>query len=920
MDAKRWNAVKTLFGELIKLPPDERIARAHERAGQSGFDQAMLAELVDLLACDDPTLTVAERDARFDLGSAMPDLVQIAGEEVARSNRDARLGSLIGCWRLLSLLGSGGMGAVYLVERSDQDFHQYGALKLIQPGSGGSQAGERFRSERRILATLEHPGIARLLDGGESEDGDPYIVMEYVEGQRIDRYADTQDLGLEQRLALFLEVCEAVTAAHRQLIVHRDLKPSNILVDATGRPRLLDFGIAKLVEPGIHAATTSTRVFTPEYAAPEQVRGEPVTTSVDVYALGLLLFQLLTGTRPWARTASTPFAYEQAILNQTPTQPSRALDEPGAQRTAAAMGLSVARLGLKLKGDLDEIVLKALRKEPEARYRSVEALAEDVRNYLERRPVLARRGSRRYRLGRFVARHRLPLALTTALLGVLLTGLVALALQAQQVRAERDQAIVERERADAMVAFQREIFRQANPNRHQGQEPTASELLDIGERLIDQRDDLPRATRAALLYEMANSRFDLAGFDAAAGMADRARELYFLEGDINGVWLSGILSAKSAFNVGRPADAEAILVSLEAGDWAGQVAAGTRAEALYLRGLIHGNRGERERAVALLRESAALFATTGEGFQRHVIKALRPAAFYLGSDGRHEEAMQLFADLQALVGSGPLEPVIAHAMASAETLLHQLARRWAEAREPAERQLRLAEEIFGPDSDDASFAYAQMGAITMASGDYQASRDWYQRTYEIRRQTSGPTSTGTLFAVRELARVDLYYGDFDELDRKTERVIEGYLAMYDDTNPNLLFTRALVWIGMESKGQGEAAARAAASVKTGAPEAFAAMRADYRYRLEAIMLAYASPTPDCAGLLALADSRPDNVPSLLAELYYIDCLRRLGTNAEAELFVRRLDPAQLARHHTDPALRMLRDNALALLNQADSDG
>lgn len=912
MDAERWGQVKALFEEALARPDQAQADFVRRRAAEQDFDADVVAEVMALLGADrasqdDSLPTLPE------LGGVAPELIDDMAAMLDQREHGLRGGQQFGPWLLKQEIGRGGMGTVYLAERVGSDFKQLGALKLIESPLTSERLQRRFLDERRILAGLDHPGIARFLDGGEGPDGQPFLVMEYVDGVPIDRYADQQRLDIVARLKLFLEVCEVVADAHRKLVVHRDLKPSNILVTVEGRVKLLDFGIARIVEPEADAESTATRMFTPEYAAPEQVRGEPPTTSVDVHALGLLMYQLLTGTRAWAKTASTPFAYEQAILNQVPTLPSRILADAElvTDKQAAARRLSRDALRRHLQGDLDATVMMALRKDARDRYPSVEALAEDVRNYLDRRPVKARRGTRRYQLSRFIARHRLPVALASLLVVVLVGGLVVLALQAEQVRNERDMAIVERERADAMVAFQREIFRQANPNRHQGQELKASELLDIGERLIDERDDLPSATRAALLYEMANSRFDLAGFDGAGLMADRARELYETEGDINGTWLSGILSAKSAFNVGRPADAEAVLVGLETVGGAEHVAAGTRAEALYLQGLIHGNRGERLRAAELLKEAAELFATTGEGFERHVLKSMRPAIVYLGSDGRHEKALQLFMDLQSRFQAAALEPVIEHGLASTEALMHQLARRWDEALAPAERVLALAQEIYGLDSDSASSAYAQMGALAVGIGDFEASRNWYQRAYHIRKQSSGPNSTATLFALRELARVDLYDGDFASLASRLERIMDGYLAIYDEDHSNLLFARALGWFGLESQGEGAAAAVAASQVKARSPEDFARLRADFRYRLEVIILAYGSPSPDCAEFLNLAESRPDSVRPLLAELYYLDCLRRQGLEDEAARFAKQLDPDQLAAHKADPALRALRDQALA---------
>lgn len=916
MDADRWSKIRTLFQVALDTPSDKQQAFVKREAAAAGFDEEMLAELHALLAADQaaqkgdvdamPTLQA--------LANAAPELVAGIGEEVDRRARDVRAGQQFGRWKLQREIGRGGMGTVYLAERVDSDFHQSGALKLIESPLPSERLQRRFLEERRILAGLDHPGIARLLDGDEGPEGQPFLVMEYVDGVPIDRYADQHRLDLNKRLLLFLDVCEIVSDAHRNLVVHRDLKPSNILVTPEGRVKLLDFGIARIVEPEALADATATRMFTPGYAAPEQLRGEPATTAVDVHALGLLLYQLLTGCRAWSRTASTPFAYEQAILNDMPTLPSRILDEPGidGRKHAMARSLGLNALRAALKGDLDAIVMMALRKSARDRYPSVDALAGDVRNYLHRRPVAARRGTRRYQLSRFVVRHRLPVALSGLLVAVLLGGLVALALQAQQIRVERDQAIVERERADAMVAFQRQIFRQANPNHHQGREPTASELLDFGERLIVERDDLPRATRAALLYEMANSRFDLAGFSGAAELADQARDLYDLEGDINGAWLSATLSAKSSFNIGRIDDAESVLASLLSSDSAAAVTARTRAEVLYLQGLIHGNRGETEQGVELLRESARLFHTTGEGYQQQVLKVLNPAAAYLGRAGYQEEAMAVLSELQAMLGDGPLEPVVEHSLASTTAVVYQLARRWPEARQQAERRLALAIDIYGPESDYASFAYAQMAAIAHGGRDFKAAEEWYQRAYEIRQHTSGPDSASTLFALRELARIDLYHGKLDEVDAKLARVIEGYTALYGADSPSVIQSRSIGLVGLEARGNFREVAAAAADMKRQAPDAFEKVLEEYRYRMELIMLAYGEDVPDCESVLELPASLSTNTPPLVAEFYFVDCLRRLGREDEAIRYAATLDPTEASGLDTDPALRALRDQVLGM--------
>jgi serine/threonine protein kinase len=496
MAASDWTQVRKLFEQAMDLPAAERAAfLEHGCAG----DDALRAEVEALLAAD--ARAAREKTA---LGVAAPELLQALNEDGRDDLRDRLVGLRLGPWRLLREIGRGGMGAVYLAERDDGEYTQQAAIKLVRPGWDVGELLQRFRAERQILATLNHPNIARLLDGGVSSDGKPYLVLEYVEGCEIGRYCNERQLGIEARLRLFLTVCDAVTHAHRRLVVHRDLKPSNIMIDSNGQVKLLDFGIAKLIEQDASLTASASRMFTPEYAAPEQVRGEAVTTGVDVYALGLLLYDLLTGRRPYGATASTPAAYEQAILTQEPQRPSQAAvqhDTEGATRSAehaAARSVDPAQLSAQLRGDLDAIVLKALRKEPEQRYDAVATFAEDVQNYLERKPVTARRGNLRYRTMRFLQRHAFATALSAIALVSLVVGLGVALWQAEQARAEAS-------KSRAALDFMTGLFTLADPVAAQGERITARELLTTGsQRIREQLLDQP-AARAELLRALGDA-------------------------------------------------------------------------------------------------------------------------------------------------------------------------------------------------------------------------------------------------------------------------------------------------------------------------------------------------------------------------------------------------------------------------------
>ena len=404
MTPARWQQVKPVLQGALEQPA---AARARFLDGACAGDAELRAEVESLLA--------ASEDAGEFLNQ--PALEQ-----------DLPPGVRLGPWRLAEPIGRGGMGAVYRAVRDDDQYQQEVAVKLVKRGMDTGEVLARFRYERQILAFLNHPNIARILDGGAAPDGRPYLVMELVEGVPITDYCERHALSLEARIALFRRVCAAVEYAHRNLIVHRDLKPGNILINAAGEPKLLDFGIAKILLPALPqvrtARTMSERLLTPDYASPEQVRGEPVNTGTDVYSLGAVLYEVLTGKRAHQFETMTPASIERVVCETEPVRPSEA----------------APALSGRLRGDLDTIVLKALHKDVNRRYSSVEQLSEDLRRYLAGLPVMARPDTIAYRARKFVRRHRTGVVFTALLAAALIGGTAATAWQARVARWERDRA------------------------------------------------------------------------------------------------------------------------------------------------------------------------------------------------------------------------------------------------------------------------------------------------------------------------------------------------------------------------------------------------------------------------------------------------------------------------------------------------
>ncbi len=432
-DTERWSRIEEVFHEAAERSPETRAAYLENACGD---DDELRVEVEQLLSADADAETFIEPPSAHTLGLAMGDADGAASSESRPT--DGNIGRRVGAWELQSPLGEGGMGKVYLATRADGQFEMRAAVKLIRRGLATDAILSRFRHERQTLARLEHPHIARLLDGGETDDGLPYLAMEVVDGQPLDTACDEQRLDVDARLSLFLDVCSAVDYAHRNLVVHRDLKPSNILVDERGVPRLLDFGIAKVLDPEFDPALTApeSTPLTPRYASPEQLRGEAVTTATDVYALGVILYELLAGRHPQSADTRSADELRAAVCERDPPRPSTIVGQPGKTsdrdgvvRTLDPAALSGLRseaprtLRRKLAGDLDNIVLKALSREPERRYPSVAELAEDISRFLDGMPVRARPDEWSYRAARFVSRHRVGVGAGLAVAGALLMAL-----------------------------------------------------------------------------------------------------------------------------------------------------------------------------------------------------------------------------------------------------------------------------------------------------------------------------------------------------------------------------------------------------------------------------------------------------------------------------------------------------------------
>lgn len=574
-----------------------------------GADQTLRSQVLEVLG-----------DDAFDDGNDEP----LGSFDETTPPRD-RSGERIGIYRLVSRIGLGGMGEVYLASRDDEAFEQRVAIKLVHEGLYGTLTRGRLRTERQMLARLEHPNIARVLDGGTTAEGTPYFVMEYIDGTPIDVYCDRERLDVRTRLQLFRSVCAAVQCAHQNLIVHRDLKPSNILVNMDGQPKLLDFGIAKLLDTArvnhtVAVTHASVRLMTPNYASPEQVRGTPITTASDIYALGLLLHELLTGRRAFDFPSLRLADIERILTTAVPQAPSSVVRGRGthpyavdATVLAEARGTSPAKLERLLKGDLDIIVMKALQVEPQRRYASVEQFSRDIENYLAGRPIIAQRDTWIYRSRKFVARYKAPVAVAAGGIVLLIGFAGAMYVQAQRIARERDRATLQEARAATVASFLEELFELSDPGRNRGATITAREILETGARRVaeglrDQPD-----TQATLLATIGRVYGNLGLYrnstEAAQRVFELRRQLHHQDHPEIVTALAQLgeaLLEEGDYRNAEPRLQEALAMQQRLGDGASEA----QANIIHVLGRVRQLEGRYEEAERLYRESLALYASS----------------------------------------------------------------------------------------------------------------------------------------------------------------------------------------------------------------------------------------------------------------------------------------------------------------------
>lgn len=720
MKNEKWQKVEELLDTALDLEP-----AARRQFLDDVEDPCLLREVESLLACEQQT-------AGF-LGA--PALAFSADFFDGGDGPEERAGQTVGRYRIIHEIGSGGMGAVFLAERSDGEFQQRLALKIVRRSFADSDLARRFRQERQILASLNHPNIARLLDGGVSNDGEPFLAMEYVGGVRIDDYCDSNSLSTDERLNLFLAVCQGVSYAHQNLVVHRDIKPSNILVTDEGVPKLLDFGIAKLINPEAEAGAAETvtgmRAMTPDYASPEQVRGLIVTTATDVYSLGVLLYELLTGHRPHRLKNRRPDDIVRIICEEEPTRPSLAGARQSSDGSSGTINdddqvatdnrlltsktnpQSAIRNSKFLRGDLDNIVLMALRKEPQRRYATVAQFAEDISRYLEGRPVLAHKDTFSYRAAKFVRRHKAGATAVVLVVLALVGGIFATAWQAKRATAQakiaaeqRDRARIEAAKAERINAFLQSIFASADPNWYssgfgqRGEVKVVDVLEQTGRRIDEELKDEPEI-RAELHHTIGTTYQSLGQFEQAHKHFRAALETY-----------RGFYGERHA----------------------------KVAEALYFLGASTVGTGDYAGGLALYRQSLALF---------HAV------------DPNNANVPYLLADLSG------------HLSAAGENVA---------AEQAAREGLEMARKKYGDEHMLTLTLLSRLGTVYEMRGDLRQAEISYQTVFA----TSSRMPNGRILSLgwlELLGRISLYKGEFKQAEAQLRTALDSSRQTRNETHP-----------------------------------------------------------------------------------------------------------------------------------------
>lgn len=707
-------------------------------------------------ACENSSELFDEISSLLEADSNLPSILSGKAADKLYLQHDKNYeGKIIGNYKIIKQIAEGGMGSVFLAERADGQFEQEVALKVIKPGMNSNEIIKRFQFERQILARLQHPNIARLLDGGLTEDSLPYFTMEYVEGKPIDVYCEKNNLTINERLILFIKICEVIHFAHKNLVIHRDLKPSNIIIKKDGTVKLLDFGIAKVLTQDSDAESALTRtglhVMTPEYASPEQIKGEPVTTSTDIYLLGLILYQILTREKAYTIKTQSPLELEKIICYTDPLKPSskvKLLREKNENKINE-------KLVKTLSGDLDNICLMALRKEPERRYSSVENFQQDIINYLNEKPVSARQNTINYRTKKFISRHKIAV-LSTALIFLIISSLIAY--YTFRLKQERDRAQTQAQKAEEVSNFLKGVFKVSDPYEARGNSITARELLDKGAQKINQEfSDHPdiKATMLGLIGEVYIN----------LGLFDKSESL-----------LKENLEIRQRFNNNTMLEAKSLRKLGELYTYKGEY---SKAELLLTKALsfyknnsikednnyawilgdlawVYKSKGNYNKSNSFYKKSIEVLKIDKVKNSDDLLTMMNNFALALHEEGKYEEAEKIFIETlnaqKKLYGDKP-HPEVATTTYNLAELLRDRGK-YNKAEEMFKTSFNMDIKLSGPENPNVAYSLQGLASIFRIKGKFNEAKKLYLQVLNMRKKLLG-NHPDVAYAVSNLGL--LYY-------------------------------------------------------------------------------------------------------------------------------------------------------------------
>ncbi len=741
-----WNQVKEIFSNALELDGE---VRAKYITNACGSDENLLKEVLSL---------IESHHIHSPLDHSIEELRETVISEMSTAEN---IGENVGPYKILKELGRGGMGRVYLAERADEQYQQKVALKLLFAGFSHKNQTLRFLNERQILASLNHRNIAVLLDGGITRHSQPWFAMEYVEGMPIDRYCNENQLTINQRLELFMDVCEAIQYAHQKLVVHRDIKPSNIMVKNDGTVKLLDFGIAKglnhnhILAGQAPVTKTGLLPLTPAYASPEQVKGESVTTTSDIYQLGVVLYELLTGCPPYEVTGRTPSEIEQIICEQPPTRPSTAVtkinvDDQNESIPPVEKGsihtLELRALQKKLKGDLDTIILKAIRKEPGRRYNSAQQFAEDIRLYLSGRPVAAHPDSRIYRAKKFIRRHSLAVVSVAVILFLLFGYAFTITWHSKQTTAALHKAQQETAKAEQVTGFLMGLFEAGRPGVSQNENITARELLERG---IEQAENLEGQPEIqAQLFEVVGRVYQSLGmYDEAGSPLKQALDI-----------------RKNQFGNDHP-----------------QVA-----QSMHQLGVLYHYTGEYEEAEHLLRESLDIRRAHFGTEHVTVAASLNSLAMVLHATGEYDDAEAIFREVlsirRKLLGA---EHSSIHSTLQRLGNLLQDQGKFEEAEQKLRQSLELGIKLKGENHIDVASDMISFALLLQRLGMLDDAEQYNNQGLKIYRETLDDDHPYLAAAINNLAVILYEQEKYDQALILYDEALDKYKAILGEEHPGI---------------------------------------------------------------------------------------------------------------------------------------